>query len=136
MLYDLQKRSVTHSTLGDKRAERMIFSPRRNELLVTSPMESRIMRFDADQLSLKGYIRTAFGVRGIAIDEVRDLLLYGNIASGDLVVIDPNTGARLRSYYLGPWLRTIQLNVERGIAYVSSRGALYRVDYAGGNPAR
>jgi len=136
MLYDLQKRSVTHSTPGDKRAERMVFWRRRNELLVTSPMESRIMRFDADQLQPRGYIPTAFGVRGIAIDEVRDLLLYGNIASGHLVVIDPKTGARLRSYYLGPWLRTILLNVDSGTAYVSSRGALYRVNYAAGIPAR
>jgi hypothetical protein len=136
MLYDLQSKSVTRSTPGDRRAERMIFSQRRNELLVTSPMESRIMRFDADRLNLKGYIPTASGVRGIAIDEVRDLLLYGNIASGDLVVIDPNTGARLRSYYLGPWLRTIQLNVDSGTAYVSSRGALYRVSYAAGAQTR
>jgi DNA-binding beta-propeller fold protein YncE len=136
MLYDLQNRSVTHSTSGDKRAERMVFSRRRNELLVTSPMESRIMRFDADRLHLRGYIPTSFGVRGIAIDEARDLLLYGNIASGHLVVIDPKTGARLRSYYLGPWLRTIQLDVDSGTAYVSSRGALYRVNYAAGLAGR
>ena len=136
MLYDLQNRSVTHSTPGDRRAERMIFSRRRNELLVTSPMESRIMRSMPISCISRGYIPTSFGVRGIAIDEVRDLLLYGNIASGHLVVIDPKTGARLRSYYLGSWLRTIQLNVDSGTAFVSSRGALYRVNYAAGIPAR
>src|SRR5204862_7947750 len=73
MIYDLQSKSITHSTLADRRAERMVFSRRRNELLVTSPMESRIMRFDADQLQPKGYVPAMFGVRAIAIDEVRDL---------------------------------------------------------------
>jgi hypothetical protein len=136
MLYNVQDRSVAHSAPADRRAERMVFSRQRNELLVTSPMESRIMRFDADQLHLTGYIPTMFGVRAIAIDEVRDLLLYGNIASGHLVVIDPTNSTRLRSYYLGPWLRTIELDVQSGIAYVSSRGALYRVHYAAGIPAR
>jgi hypothetical protein len=136
MLYNLQNRSVTHSTAADRIAERMVFSRRRNELLVTSPMESRIMRFDADQLHPKGYIPALFGVRAIAIDEARDLLLCGNIATGHLVVIDLESGTRLRSYYLGPWLRTIQLHVESGTAYVSSHGALYRVDYAAGIRAR
>lgn len=136
MLYNLETRSVMHSTPADQRAERMVFSRRRNELLVTSPMESRIMRFDADQLNLKGYIPATLGVRAIAIDEVRDLLFYGNIATGQLVVIDLKSSKRLRTYYLGPWPRTIQLNVESGTAYVSSRGALYRVDYAGSIPAR
>lgn len=136
MLYDLQSKSVTYSTPADRRAERMAFSHRRNELLVTSPMESRIIRFDADQLQPKGYIPTMFGVRAIAIDEVRDLLLYGNIASGHLAVIDPTNGTRLRTYYLGPWLRTIELDVQSGVAFVSSLGALYRVDYAAALPAR
>ena len=136
MLYNLQDRSVAHSASADRRAERMAFSRRRNELLVTSPMESRIIRFDADQLHFKGNIPTMFGVRAIAIDEVRDLLLYGNIASGHLVVIDPTNGTRLRSYYLGPWLRTIELDVRSGVAFVSSLGALYRVHYAAALPGR
>ena len=131
MIYNLQNRSVTHRTAADQRAERMVFSRRRNELLVTSPMESRIMRFDADQLQPKGYIPAPFGVRAIAIDESRDLLLCGNIATGQLMVIELKSGRALRRYYLGPWLRTIQLQIESGIAYVSSNGALYRVDYAG-----
>jgi hypothetical protein len=130
MLYDLQSRSVTRVALADPRAERMAFWRRRNELLVNSPMESRIMRFDADQLHPKGYIPASFGVRAIAIDETRDLLLCGSIATGHVVVIDLETGRRLRSYYLGPWLRTIQLHVESGTAYVSSNGALYRLAYA------
>jgi hypothetical protein len=135
ILYDLQKRSVTHSGYTGRRANRMAFSRRRNELLVTSPMESRVIRFDADQLSLKGSIRTLFGGRAIAIDETRNLLLCGSLTTGHLVVIDHETGTHLRTYYLGPWLRSIELHIQSGTAYVSSRGALYRVDYAADHPA-
>ena len=130
ILYDLESRSVTHRARADPRAERMAFSRRRTEVLVTSPMESRILRFDADTLQPKGYIPALFGVRAIAIDELRDLLLCGNIATGHLVTIDLATSQRLRTYYLGPWLRTIELHVDSGTAYVSSNGALYRVQYA------
>ena len=129
LIYDLETKTIVRSAPADPRAERMVFSRRRNELLVTSPMESRIMRFDADSLRPKGYISALFGVRAIAIDEVRDRLLCGNIATGHLVTIDLETGKRLRSYYLGPWLRTIEVHVESGTAYVSSNGALYRLDY-------
>jgi hypothetical protein len=130
MLYDLRNRSVTQRARADPRAERLVFSRRRNEVLVTSPMESRVLRFDADSLQPKGYIPALFGVRAIAIDDVRDVLLCGNIATGHLVIIDLATGGRLRTYYLGPWLRTIELHVDSGTAYVSSNGALYRVKYA------
>ena len=129
LLYDLSSRTVMHSARADPRAERMAFARRRNELLVTSPLESRVMRFDADTLHLKGYIPALFGVRAIAIDEGRDMLLCGNIATGHLVTIDLATGRRLRTFYLGPWLRTIELQADSGTAYVSSNGALYRVNY-------
>jgi DNA-binding beta-propeller fold protein YncE len=135
LIYDLETKKIIRSAPADPRAERMVFSRRRNELLVTSPMESRIMRFDGDSLRPKGYISALFGVRAIAIDDVRDRLLCGNIATGHLVTIDLATGKRLRSYYLGPWLRTIELHVGSGTAYVSSNGALYRLDY-GRDPVR
>jgi hypothetical protein len=130
LLYDLQSRSVTHRAPADARAERMAFWDGANELLVTSPVEGRIMRFDADRLLPKGYISAPWGVRAIAVDEQRDLLVCGTIATGYVVVMDLRSGKWLRRYYLGPWLRTIQLHVERGAAYVSSNGALYRLEYA------
>jgi hypothetical protein len=130
ILYDLQRKTATHAAPADSRAERMVFRAETNEVLVTSPMESRIMRFDADRLSPKGHIPAPFGARAIALDERRELLLCGNLATGHVVVMDVRTGRRLRSYYLGPWLRTIVLDVERGTAYVSANGALYRLAYA------
>ena len=123
MLYDLESRRVSHTAPADLRAERMAFWKQANEVLVTSPMESRVMRFDADHLRPKGHIPAPFGARAIALDEPRQLLLCGNIATGYVTLIDLRTGRPLRSYYLGPWLRTIALHVESGTA-------LYRLSYA------
>jgi hypothetical protein len=130
MLYDLQARSVTRRAPADPRAERMAFWKSRNELLVTSPIESRVLRFDADTLAPKGSFAALFGVRAIALDEERQLLLCGNIATGHLIVLDLRTGKRVRTRYLGPWLRTIELDVPHGTAYVSANGALYFLRYS------
>jgi hypothetical protein len=99
-------------------------------VLVTSPIESRVLRFDADTLAPKGYFAALFGVRAIALDEERQLLLCGNIATGHLIVLDLRTGARVSTRYLGPWLRTIELDVPNGTAYVSANGALYVLRYS------
>ena len=130
MLYDLEARSVTRRAPADPRAERMAFWKTNNELLVTSPIESRVLRFDADTLTPKGSLHALFGVRAIALDEARQLLLCGNIATGHLIVLDLRTGARVSTRYLGPWLRTIELDVPNGTAYVSANGALYVLRYS------
>jgi hypothetical protein len=128
-LYDLQRKAIVRRTEIGERAERMAMLESSNELLVTLPMESRIARLDAATLEVKGYISALFGVRAIAVDKGRNLLLCGSIASGRVIVIDLATGRRRASYYLGPWLRTIELVPERGIAYVSSNGAIYEIHY-------
>jgi len=130
MLYDLEAHSVIRRAPADPRAERMAFWKAKNELLVTSPIESRVLRFDADTLAPKGSLAALFGVRAIALDEARQLLLCGNIATGHLIVLDLRTGARVSTRYLGPWLRTIELDVPNGTAYVSANGALYVLRYS------
>lgn len=130
LLYDLEARSILRSTAADAQAERMVYWKAGNELLVTSPVKSRIMRFDADSLSPKGYFLAPFGARAIALDERRQLLLCGNIATGYVLIVDLRTQTAVARHYLGPWLRTIALHVESGTAYISSNGALYRLEYA------
>ena len=92
VLYNLETRSITHKATADPQAERMVYWKERNELLVTSPIESRIMRFGADRLEQKGYIPAPFGARAIALDEQRQLLLCGNLATGYIEIIDLRTG--------------------------------------------
>ena len=130
LLYNLETQLITHKAIADSQAERMVYWKQRNELLVTSPLGSRIMRFDADRLDPKGYFPTSFGARAIALDESRQLLLCGNLATGYIEIIELPGGTVLKRHYLGPWLRTIQLQAESGTAYVSSNGALYVLNYA------
>jgi len=133
MLYDIQKRAITRQVPTKERMDRMAIWKRSNELLITAPLDSRIIRFNADTLEPKGEIDSIFGVRVIAVDNLRNLLLCGSLATGKVAVVDLNSGHQKGSYYLGPWLRTIVLNEKNGTAYVSSNGALYEIQYVGTN---
>jgi hypothetical protein len=128
-IYDLRKLAILQTAQIGTRADRMALLAGSNELLVTLPAESRIVRLNADTLESKGEIPAAFGVRAIAIDAGENLLFCGSIATGELDIIDLSSGKRRVRYYLGPWLRTIELLTDRGIAYISSNGAIYELQY-------
>jgi hypothetical protein len=64
------------------------------------------------------------------VDSSRHWLLCGSLVTHQLEVIDLNTQQRVAAYYLGPWLRTIVLDSQAGVAYVSSHGGLFAVQYA------
>ena len=113
----------------DSPADRMAYWKGGNELLLASPLKSRVIRFDADTLESRGIINSIFGVRTLAIDPIRNLLFCGSLTSGTVPIYDLATGQRRISFYLGPWLRTIAIHPSSGTAYVSSNGALYKLSY-------
>jgi len=125
--------TVTHETVlqaqTSSNTDRMEFDAKRNELLVASPLDGAVLRYDADTLKFKGKIKTSLGVRTLTIDSKRDLLLVGNFINDRIQVIDMSTYNRIASFYLGPWIRTITLDVEDGIAYVSTVRNLFKVKY-------
>lgn len=129
LIYDLRARVVTRRAEIGANADRMAIWRERNEVLVTLPLESRIQRLDADNLQPRGSFQTVFGVRTIAIDPLNNVLLSGSLATGQIEIIELTTGKRLVSYYLGPWLRTIELVPDRGLAYVSSNGSIFELQY-------
>lgn len=129
MAFDTQRNQVVRKIDTDKQVDRMVFVSSTNEVLQTSPSKSRILRHDADTLEVKGSFKTVLGVRGIAVDASRNLVLSASLVTNMLEVLDLKTGKHLAEYRLGPWLREICLDTEAGIAYVSSNGALYRVEY-------
>ena len=130
-VYDILQHAITRQASTKERVDRMAIWMPANELLIASPLESQIKRFDTDTLEPKGEMDSIFGVRVIAVDNIRNLLLCGSLATGKVAVIELDSGKQRGSYYLGPWLRTIVLSAENGIAYVSSNGALYEVNYGG-----
>ena len=92
-------------------------------------MKSKILRFDANTLESKGEIKTVYGVRAITIDTARNLLLSGSLVTGMIDVIDLNTYQSVGKFYVGPWIRTITLDSENGIAYVSTKYQILRFKY-------
>lgn len=127
--YDLRSLQIVAETRSDKRVDRMLVHERTGELLVTSPLKSEIVRYDASALAELGRWKSIFGIRVLALDQARNLLLGGSLATGQLAVIDASTGRVLDTHYLGPWLRTIAVNPANGVAYVSSNGSLYAVHF-------
>jgi putative flippase GtrA/DNA-binding beta-propeller fold protein YncE len=131
MTYDLVQRRITQQAMTDQRIDRMAFWRAGNELLATSPTRGLVLRYDADSLTPKGSFRTLFGVRVLAIDDQRQVVLCGSLTTGKIAVVDLATGRELESYYLGPWLRSVVVVPSRSRAYVSSNGTLYELQYLG-----
>ena len=130
LAYDLTNRKYAATGDADERVDRMAYDAKRNELLAASPVEGRILRYDADTLAPKTPFKTLFGARVIALDPTRDMMLVGSFATGTIAAQRMSDGAFLKRWYIGPWLRTIVTDPARGRAYVSSNGWLYQLDYA------
>jgi hypothetical protein len=127
--WDMVRHETEINAQTSAMTDRMEFDAKRNELLVASPLDGAILRYDADTLEYKGKIKVSFGVRTLTIDTQRDLLVAGNFINDRIQVIDMKTGKRVASFYIGPWIRTITLDVENGIAYVSTVRNLFKVNY-------
>lgn len=129
LAYDLAAGRMTATGSSDHRVGRMAYHEKTDELLVASPMESRILRYDAETLTPTGAFNAMFGVRVFAIDAERNLLLAGSMTTGTVALFDLSDQRWIRSWYVGPWLRSIVLAPDRGLAFVSSNGWLYELLY-------
>lgn len=128
--YDLQNRRILARTPTDARTDRMAFDPVRHELLMASPAEGRIQSFDALTLQPKGPFKAIMGVRVITVDEPNDRMLVASLLTGKVALMGLTDRKVKRTWYLGPWLRSIVIAPGTGIAYVSSQKSLYELRYA------
>lgn len=131
LVYDTQLHHLVAKTQTPERLDRMIFAVVANELelLVPSPADSVILRFNAETLERKEAIKTLFGARAIAVDSIHNLIICGSLVTNKLEVIDLTTQQHIAEYYVGPWQRTITLDSQAGIAYVSTHEGIFRVNY-------
>jgi hypothetical protein len=129
LAYDLSTLSIAGEVTVPPHVDRMTDVASTNEILLASPAQSRIERYDAATLAPKGYIKSIFGVRVLAIDPLRHILFAGSLATGEVSTSDLATGRQLGRFYLGPWLRTIQVDPAHATAYISANGALYKLRY-------
>jgi hypothetical protein len=130
LAYDIDSNRIVRRQETHPRIDQMAFWEDRSEVLIVSPLHSAVLRYDAETLEPKGEFKAPFGVRTLAVDDRRNLLLSGSLVNNRLAVIDLESGRWLATFRLGPWLRAIALDTDDGIAYVSSRYGVYRVEYA------
>ncbi len=128
--WDLTTHKVLQRAETSPNTDRLIYNPETKEVLVASTMEGMILRYDAETLEYKGKINVSIGDRTLALDTQRNLLLVGNFINNRIQVIDLKTEQRVASFYIGPWIRTISLDIEQGIAYVSTVRNLFKVEYS------
>jgi len=127
---DLPSLKVRARDPADPRLDRITLDPTRDEILVASPLRSRVLAYDAATLQPRGAISTQFGVRSMEVDATRDLLVTASLVSTGVDVIDLKTRRVLATYRLGPWLRDVAIDAPCGRAFVSSRHGVYAVQYA------
>lgn len=127
--WDLKTHEVIEQVETSPSTDRLIYNRDTSEVLVASTMEGAILRYDSETLEYKGKINVSIGDRTMTIDPKRNLLLVGNFINNRVQVIDLKTYERIASFYIGPWIRTISLDVENGIAYVSTVRNLFKVKY-------
>jgi DNA-binding beta-propeller fold protein YncE len=127
--WDLNTHEIIKQVETSPNTDRLIYNPSTSEALVASTMEGAILRYDSETLEYKGKINVSIGDRTMTIDPKRNLLLVGNFINNRAQVIDLKTYEPIASFYIGPWIRTISLDVENGIAYVSTVRNLFKVKY-------
>jgi hypothetical protein len=132
VIYDTMRHQIILRTPTPEHLDRLAFAGYGDELELLAPaaLGAKILRFDPETLEQKGTIGSLFGARAIAVDPVRRLVLSGSLVTNRLEVIDLDSQQQLAVYYVGPWLRSLSLDVEAGQAYLSSHEGLFRIRYA------
>lgn len=131
--WDMDTHEVIKQVEISPNTDRLIYNPDTSEVLVASTMQGAILRYDAETLEYKGKINVSIGDRTMTLDTQRNLLLVGNFINNRVQVIDLKTYKPIDSFYIGPWIRTITLDVENGIAYISTVRNLFKVKYISDN---
>jgi hypothetical protein len=137
LVYDTLRQQIVLRTPTVEHLDRLAFATYQGELelLAPSALGSEIIRFEPETLARKGVFKTLFGARAIAVDPVRHLVLSGSLVTNRLEVIDLERQQPIATYYVGPWLRSLSLDVEAGQAYLTSHEGLFQIQYAEPLPA-
>lgn len=120
-LLDTDSHEVVNSVETGEFGNRMVLDVSHDELLIATPFKSKIIRYDPLTLENKGSINGNIGVRSVAIDQKNGLLFAGSIVDNTLRIMDLNTYKVLRTYWVGPWVRSIVPDSENRLAYISTR---------------
>ena len=128
-LYDTVKHQIISTFETGELGDRMILDENRNELLISNPSKGTISRYDPLTFEYLGAIRANWGVRSLAIDQAHNLLFAGSLIDNTLVIIDQTNNETIRRCWVGPWVRSIVLDTDNRLAYVSTRYELLCIQY-------
>ncbi len=84
LVYDTERHEILKTVPTEPRIDGLAFDERADQLLIGSPLNSAVLRYDAETLERKSDLETIFGVRGLALDPVRNLLLCASLATNHL----------------------------------------------------
>jgi DNA-binding beta-propeller fold protein YncE len=129
LAFDMASNTYVADRHVKARLDGMTVDPEAKQVLVASPLQSSILRFDESSLEPAAKISAMFGVRSLAVDHTRGLIICASLVTGMVAVIDQQTHERLAQYRVAPWLRSVALDARTGRAYVSSNYGLYVGDY-------
>lgn len=130
---DLPTLKVIAHDPGNSRLDRVTIDTARDEILVASPLHSRVLVYEAATLKPRGTISTQFGVRSMAVDPVRDLLVTASLVSRRVDVIDLRTSQQARDLRGRPMAarRSDRLALRAGLRLVAAwrlRGTVCTAD--------
>jgi DNA-binding beta-propeller fold protein YncE len=129
LAFDMSSNTYVADRNVGTRLDGVAVDPEAKQVLVASPLQSSILRFDESSLEPAAEIPAMFGVRSLAVDHTRGLIICASLVTGTIAVIDQQTHEMLAQYRVAPWLRSVALDAQTGRAYVSSNYGLYVVDY-------
>lgn len=110
---------------------RMVWSPRLQRLFIAVPSRFSVLVIDPAKGVVERTIPTQPGVRPLAIDADRGLLLTASVVTGSVWVQRLDDGRLVDSFRtILPMVREMALLPEEGIAIVSTWTQLYAIPYA------
>lgn len=115
---------------------RLVWDDALGRLFIARPERAEIAIVDPVRGVVERTLHTAPGVRALAVDAKRGLILTGSVVTGAVDVLSLTDGERVDRYTgFMPMVRNLQLIPERGEAVLSTWAVLYRFPYATPDPA-
>lgn len=110
---------------------RMVWDDKMERLFIARPERAEIAIVDVKKGMIERSISTERGVRALAVDSERGLLLTASVLSGAVEVLRISDGKQVDRFSgFMPMVRNLQLIPERGEAVLSCWSTLYRFPYA------
>ena len=109
---------------------RVVWVPEWERLIVAKPNESVVLVVDPVTASVEREIQTQRGVRVVAVDAQRDLLVTASVLTGNVLVQRAEDGKVIDRFgRVMPMVRYLALDPASGQAFLSTWTVLYQIPY-------